>query len=100
MAENNSEGHGEKTNEKMGQRRAKVVYLKCQCCGCRKKQADMSTPDLCKDCFRKHEKEYFKNPYTFGGMGKRADGDKRKKGKEFEKAKNFFEANNPEWYEK
>ena len=84
----------------MGQRRAKVVYLKCQCCGCRKKQSDMSSPDICNDCVRKHEQAYqSKNPLGFGGLANYG----RKCGKKgVERAENFQEANKTgaEWKNK
>jgi len=94
MAENNQKGFGEKTNEKRGQHRAKVVYLKCQCCGCRKKQPDMASPDICNDCVRKHEQAYQKNPQNPLGFGGLANVSRRKSGKKGEvRAMNFQEAN-------
>ena len=103
MAENNPKSFGEKTNEKRGQRRAKIVYLKCQCCGCRKKQLDMSSPDLCNDCLRKHEEEYRQNPKNPLGFGGLANASKRKGGKKgLERAEKLQEANKTgaEWKNK
>ena len=40
-------------DNKEGNRRAKMAYLKCKICGARRKQEDMQTTVTCKDCSKK-----------------------------------------------
>ena len=53
MGKKKSELQDTKSSEKESQGRTKIVYQKCQVCGCRKKENDMVSPDCCTECARK-----------------------------------------------